>query len=482
MLAALGFATIAVLLLLTMTKRASVLVALILLPVLAALIGGFAGDLGELILSGLSKVAPTGIMIAFAVLYFSLMVDAGLFDPLIRGLLRVAQGDPLRITVATAVLTLCVALDGDGASTFLITVSALLPVYKRLGMNPLVLSGVVCLGAGVMNMVPWGGPTVRAMAALKLDSSEVFNPVLPAMGFGVVWVLVASYLLGRRERNRLAALPPQGPATDVREGEDERDDREPAASTTVTATTEPESSRHATPATADGERQALRAPGDGPGTVRVPPLPRTWRTWLNIFNLLLTIALVVCLIQEVMPLPVLFVLGFAIALLVNHPTWEQQQALLDKHAKSVVLVTTMIFAAGVLTGILTGTKMIDEMAETLVSVVPDSFGSHLPVAVAVTGMPLSLVFTPDAYYFGVLPVLAETAQGFGTDPAEVARAAILGQMTTGFPLSPLTASTFILVGMSGVSLGEHQRFIFRWAFATTLVMTAGALLTGAFSL
>ncbi|MDX3696372.1 citrate:proton symporter [Streptomyces europaeiscabiei] len=479
MLAALGFATIAVLLLLTMTKRASVLVALILLPVLAALIGGFAGDLGELILGGLSKVAPTGIMIAFAVLYFSLMVDAGLFDPLIRGLLRVARGDPLRITVATAVLTLCVALDGDGASTFLITVSALLPVYQRLGMNPLVLSGVVCLGAGVMNMVPWGGPTVRAMAALKLDSSEVFTPVLPTMGLGVAWVLVASYLLGRRERNRLAALSPHGPATDACEGEDKWDDREPAASPPVTATTEPESSRHATAATADGERQALGAPGDGPGTVRVPPLPRTW---LNTFNLLLTLALVICLIQEVLPLPVLFVLGFAIALLVNHPTWEQQQALLDKHARSVVLVTTMIFAAGVLTGILSGTRMIDEMAETLVSVVPDSFGSHLPVAVAVTGMPLSLVFTPDAYYFGVLPVLAETAQGFGTDPAEVARAAILGQMTTGFPLSPLTASTFILVGMSGVSLGEHQRFIFRWAFATTLVMTVGALLTGAFPL
>jgi CitMHS family citrate-Mg2+:H+ or citrate-Ca2+:H+ symporter len=434
-LAALGFATIAVLLLLTMTGRASVLVALILLPVSAALVGGFAGDLGELTLQGLSRVAPTGIMIAFAVLYFSLMVDAGLFDPLIRGLLRVARGDPLRITVATAVLTLCVALDGDGASTFLITVSALLPVYRRLGMNPLVLSGVVCLGAGVMNMVPWGGPTVRAMAALKLDSSEVFTPVLPAMGFGVAWVLFASFVLGRRERRRLAALSPSGSAPDDGGSEDERDGSGPTAAKT-----------------ADREPRLRASPGDGPGTVRVPPLP------------------------------VLFVLGFAIALLVNHPTWEQQQALLDRHAKSVVLVTTMIFAAGVLTGILTGTGMIDEMAKALVSVVPDSFGSHLPVVVAVTGMPLSLVFTPDAYYFGVLPVLAETANGFGTDPAEVARAAVLGQMTTGFPLSPLTASTFILVGMSGVPLGDHQRFVFRWAFATTLVMTAGALLTGAIPL
>lgn len=140
------------------------------------------------------------------------------------------------------------------------------------------------------------------------------------------------------------------------------------------------------------------------------------------------------------------------------------------------------FAAGVFTGVLTGSKMIPEMAEALVSVVPDSFGGHLPALVAITGMPLSLAFTPDAYYFGVLPVLAHTAEGFGSEQAEVARAAILGRMTTGFPLSPLTASTFILVGMSGVQLGEHQRFIFRWAFATTLVMTAVALLTGAISL
>ncbi|WP_328773712.1 CitMHS family transporter [Streptomyces sp. NBC_00286] len=452
MLAALGFTTIGLFLLLTMTKRVSVLVALVLLPVLAALAGGFGGELGDLILEGLTTVAPTGIMIAFAVLYFSLMVDAGLFDPLIGGILRVAGGDPLRITVGTAVLTMCVALDGDGASTFLITVSALLPVYKRLGMSPLVLSGVVCLGAGVMNMIPWGGPTVRAMAALKLESSEVFTPVLPAMGFGIAWVLVASYLIGRRERRRLGQLDAKDPADPTEggvEGRTEADAR-PAVGT-----------------------------GDGPGTVRVPAPARPW---LTVFNLVLTIALLVSLILEVMPLPVLFVLGFAIAMLVNHPTWERQQALLDKHAKSVVLVTTMIFAAGVLTGVLTGTKMIDSMAESLVNVIPDGLGGHLPVLVAVTSMPLSLVFTPDAYYFGVLPVLGETADGFGVPPAEVARAAILGQMTTGFPLSPLTASTFILVGMSGVQLGEHQRFIFRWAFATTLVMTVGALITGAFSL
>ncbi|WP_405608982.1 CitMHS family transporter [Streptomyces sp. NBC_00076] len=452
MLAALGFSTIGLFLLLTMTKRVSVLVALVLLPVLAALVGGFSGDVGEMILTGLTTVAPTGIMIAFAVLYFTLMVDAGLFDPLIRVILGAARNDPARIAVGTAVLTLCVSLDGDGASTFLITVSALLPVYKRLGMSPLVLSGTVCLGAGVMNMIPWGGPTVRAMAALKLESSEVFTPVLPAMGAGVLWVLLASYWIGRRERRRLAAVAATGATGEAGE--------------TVEQTAP----------------VSVPVAGDGPGTPLVRPTERRPPVWLTAFNALLTVVLLVGLVLEVMPLPALFALAFALALLVNHPTWEAQQALLEKHAKSVVLVTTMIFAAGVLTGVLTGTKMISEMAEALVSVVPDSLGGHLPALVAVTGMPLSLVFTPDAYYFGVLPVLSHTASGFGTDQAEIARAAILGQMTTGFPLSPLTASTFILVGMSGVQLGEHQRFIFRWAFGTTLVMTAVALLTGAISL
>jgi CitMHS family citrate-Mg2+:H+ or citrate-Ca2+:H+ symporter len=77
-----------------------------------------------------------------------------------------------------------------------------------------------------------------------------------------------------------------------------------------------------------------------------------------------------------------------------------------------------------------------------------------------------------------VPVLSETAQHFGMDKLEIGRAAMLGQMTVGFPLSPLTASTFLLVGLCEVDLGDHQKFAFKWAFGTTLVMTLIALLTG----
>ena len=434
MLAATGFLTIAVFLVAVLSQRVSVFIALTVPPILAAVVVGEGGRLGELVLAGFETVAPVAIMITFAVLYFCLMVDAGLFDPAVRRVVRWAGGDPLKITVGTAVLTLLVALDGDGASTFLIMVSAMLPIYRRLGMRPLVLTAVVCLGAGVMNMVPWGGPTARAMAALDLGSGDVFVPVLPAMGAGILWVLVAAVLIGRAERKRIGTVSEPGVAV----------------------------------------------PADAPGAAHAPadtrsPTDRV-RFWLNVA---LTLALVVVLLAQLAELPVVFVVAFVLALLVNRPGWEAQKDLFTRHGHSVVLVTTMIFAAGVFTGVLGGTGMIEAMARALVGVVPDGAGGALPVFVAITSMPLSLVFTPDAYYFGVLPVLAETTAALGGDPAEVARAAILGQMTTGFPLSPLTASTFILVGMAGVQLGAHQRFVFGWAFGTTLVMTAVALATGA---
>ena len=457
MLAALGFATIAIFLFAIMTKRVSVLVALILIPTVAGLVAGFGTGLGKMMLEGITRVAPVGVMIIFAVLYFGLMLDVGLFDPMIRRLLRAVKGDPLKVALATAVLTMAVSLDGDGATTFLITISAMLPLYQRLGMNRLVLSGIVCLGAGVMNIIPWGGPTVRAMAALKADSSVIFNPVVPAMLVGILWVLFVAYIFGRRERARLGiasldylpAEPQPAPLSSAVSGSAIRPEED-----------ESDGALHAHA----GERKVA--------------LEKPWLFW---FNTVLTVLLVIALLMSLLPLPILFVLAFAIALPVNYPSWEAQQKHLVSHAGSVVTVSTMIFAAGIFTGVLTGTKMIEAMAAATVSVIPPSLAGYLPLLVAITSMPLSLVFTPDAYYFGVLPVLAQAAASFGIDPVLVGRGAILGQMTTGFPLSPLTASTFILIGLSGVDLGDHQRFIFPWAFGTTLVMTAFAFATGVLS-
>ena len=161
---------------------------------------------------------------------------------------------------------------------------------------------------------------------------------------------------------------------------------------------------------------------------------------------------------------------------------KDSKARVDAHAKEALMMCSVLFAAGCFTGIMQGTGMITEMADALISIIPNSLGRFFPLIVGVISMPASLLFDPDSFYYGVLPVLATTAQGFGVAGVDVGRAAILGQMTVGFPISPLTASTFLLVGLAGVDLGEHQKKTIPLAWLVSLVMVVVALITGGISL
>lgn len=426
MLTWLGLATIALLLVLILRRLASVVVALTLVPVATALAGGFAGQIGAFAMEGIRGVVPVAVMLAFAVVYFGVMNDAGLFEPLIRVIVRAVHRDPVRISVATAVAAALTHLDGAGASTFMVTVPAMLPLYQRVGMSPLALTCIVALAAGTMNMLPWAGPATRAAAALQVSPSAIFLPAVPAMVAGLVLVGLFAMHIGRRERARLAG----GQVGDA-------------------ATPLPTPSR--------------------PGALA--PL------WY--LNAALTLIVVGALFLEVVPLPVVFVVASAVALLVNYPAAEAQRERLTAHASAAMLMVTTILAAGVFTGILTQSGMLASMSRDLARVLPDVVLRHLPVSMAVASMPLSLAFDPDSFYFGLLPILANASEAAGGAAVEVGRAAMLGQMTTGFPVSPLTPSTFLLVGLAGVDFADHQRRTIPYAFAVTLVMTAVALLTGA---
>ena len=193
MLTLLGLGMILCFMYLIMTRRMSALVALTLIPVIFALIAyvlGFFFDslshielqnLGEMMLDGVKKLAPTGVMLLFAILYFAIMIDTGLFDPSVKWILRLVKGDPLKVTLGTITLTLIVSLDGDGSTTYMICVAAMLPLYKRLGMSPLVMACLMMLASGIMNLTPWGGPTARAASALHVDPSDVFVPMIIPM-------------------------------------------------------------------------------------------------------------------------------------------------------------------------------------------------------------------------------------------------------------------------------------------------------------
>ncbi|HZG17206.1 MAG TPA: citrate:proton symporter [Candidatus Bathyarchaeia archaeon] len=432
MLSVLGFIMVAVFMFLIMTKRLSALIALILVPVVFALIGGFGADLGKMMLEGVKNIAPTGIMLLFAILYFGIMIDAGLFDPVVSKILKAVKGDPLKIVIGTAILVLAVSLDGDGTTTYMITISAMLPLYVRLGMSPLVLTCVAMMGSGAMNIIPWGGPTARAMTALHLDVSDLFTPLIPAIIGAAAWVITVAYILGKRERARVGMIQ------------------------------------------IDSEVTAQIAAGTQTGDNDTKRPNLLWA------NLLLTIVLMVGLIMSWLPLPILFMIAFAVALMLNYPNLAEQKERVAAHAGNALAVVSMVFAAGIFTGILSGTEMVDAMAHSLVGLIPEAWGPHLPVITAITSMPFTFFMSNDAYYFGILPIIAETAAVYGIDPAEIGRASLLGQ--TVHLLSPLVPSTYLLTGMAGVDFGEHQRFTLKWAIGSTIVMTVIAIVTGVISL
>ena len=438
MLSLLAYAMVAVFMILIMTKRVSAMVALMLVPVLfallaAAVVGTFpVADLGKMMMDGVKELAPTGVMLVFAILFFGLMIDVGLFDPMIAAIVRAVHGDPVRIMVGTAILALLVSLDGDGATTYMITTAAMLPLYRHMKMDVRMLACVVIMAGAVMNVLPWGGPTARVMSALKLDASEVFVPLVPAMAITALWVLFVAYRFGRKERARLAALPADAIDEDA--------------------------SADAIIAEDEHSHVEARRPG------------------LFWFNLVLTLALLGALIYGLMPLAVLFMIAFAIAITVNYPNLSQQRERIASHAGNALAVAGLVFAAGIFTGILSGTKMVDAMSASVVAAIPANWGPYMAPITALISAPFTFFISNDAFYFGMLPILAEAGGHYGVTAAQIGRASLVGQQV--HLLSPLVASTYLLVGFVGVEFGEHQRFTLKWAIGSFFVFFLVTLVFG----
>lgn len=423
-LAGSGFAMIVGFMWLIMSKRMTAMNALVLIPIGVALALGFHdARLGKMMSDGVASVAPTGIMICFAILFFGTLIDAGMFDPIIGKIVRAVHGDPMKICVGTAALATAISLDGDGSTTYLVTCTAMLPVHRRLGINPLILPSIALLENSVMNIMPWGGPTGRVLASLSLESSQVFIPMIPGMVLGTMFVFFLAFVWGRKERRRLGVIE---------------------------STPEAWASR-------DPEAASSRR-------------PRNFKV-----NLALTLLLLVALLVELLPSGILFIIGTAVALMINYDLKEQQARVVANGANAMPVVS-LIFAAGIFMGIMSGTKMIEAMSQMIVSAIPETMGPHLPLITAVIGLPGTFFLTNDAFYFGVLPVLAKAAAVYGIPPAEMGRAALVGQGM--HLLSPLVPSTYLLVGLGKVEFGDLQKFAIVPGVCISLLWLMSALVLG----
>ncbi|MFC9771772.1 MULTISPECIES: CitMHS family transporter [unclassified Pseudarthrobacter] len=488
MLVILGFAMIAVFMVLIMTKKLTPVLALIIVPTVFGLFAGAGLGIGDMVLDSMKSMTSTAALLMFAIIYFGLMIDVGLFDPLVKFILRKLGNDPAKVVLGTALLAAAVSLDGDGSTTFILTTAAMLPIYLRLKMSPVVLTCVAGLANGTMNIVPWGGPTARAATALKIDVNDVFVPMIPSLIGGIVVVLVFAWILGLQERNRLRSTQPE--IWGVPDTAAEFDGGAPAGSAAGSGAGRGHKGNN------PGGSVPAGGSGDG-GSVAVlertetlvddhdaamadtalDPNRSTLRPKLFWFNLGLTVAVMAMLIADLVPLPYVFMVGSAIALLVNFPKVKDQGAQLVAHSSSIVAVVSMVMAASVLTGVLTGTGMVEAMSAWLVQIIPSSMGPLMAVITGLLSIPMTFFMSNDAFYFGVLPVLSETAAHYGIGAAEMARASITGQP---FHMqSPLVPAILLLVSLAKVDLGDHHKKVLWRAAVVSLVMLGIGMLTGA---
>ena len=455
----LGLATIVAIVVMLFRSRTQPAIAFIVFPAVLGLIlvigGRYSFDnLATMIKQGFSSTGPTAALFVFSVLYFGIMTDAGMFDVIIGRLMKLVGDNVIGVAVVTAVIALVGHLDGGGASTFCIVIPAMLPVYKRMHMRPTTLLRIAVLSMGVLNLMPWAGPTMRAASVLGMEAGSLWQTILPIQIFGIALAIAHAVLAGFSEKRRGAGLHGKLAETEgVIEMEEKVEEKK------------------------DGELA---------------------RPKLFVFNILLTVAVIAMLIWDVFPSYVPFMLGLAIALFVNYGfSAKMHKKLINLHAGPALMMCSTLMGAAVLMGILTtslgadgkaiSAKVMELPADALPSVVrclanivssilPAALGQHLPLIIGILSVPLALAFDTDSYFYGMLPVMIGIGQAFGVNALPIAVAMVVCRNCATF-ISPMVPATLLGTGLAEVDIKDHIKssFLYVWGFSILCMIFAAIM-------
>ena len=436
MLALLGFATIIMIIVLLLRNVTVPALAFIGVSCVSALILVLTGtftvkEVGDFIKAGVADVHSTAALFIFSVLFFGIMTDAGMFDSIINALMKKVGHNVVGVAIMTCIIAIIGHLDGGGASTFLITIPAMLPIYKKLKMRPTTLLLICVTAMGVMNLLPWGGPTMRAASVLGIEANVLWMRILPMQAVGIVIALFTAFFWGMMEKKRGAGIDSTLEMEDY-------DMLEESASTSE--------------------------------------LGDLARPKLLFFNIGLTLLVIYCLVFLKVPSYLTFMVGCVIALLVNYPGAKLQNKIIKSHSGPALMMASTILAAGVFLGVLEQSEIMNHMANILASFIPQSMGRFMPLIIGVLSVPLTMLFCTDSYFYGLLPVLISVGNSFGVDPVHTAIAMVVCRNCATF-ISPVVPATFLGVGLAGVEIKDHIKDSFLWIWGVSLVcLVAGVVL------
>ncbi len=429
MLGIAGFLMMFVMVFLLLKSKTIPAVVFVVLPIVTGLLVGFTpAELCDYIAQGISSVSTTAILFIFAVIFFGIMSDAGVFERIVNKVVGFADNNVLILFWVTILIAFIGHLDGSGATTLLITIPPLLPIYRRLGIRPIVLLGITCLTMGVMNMVPWGGPCGRLATALEVGTADIWKYCIPAQAAGLVFIALTCVFLAKREKKLGAGAAVRADKA----GED---------------------------AGADGDKEDIRRPG---------------LFWVNTALILVVVAV---LVLTKIPTHITFLVAMCIALVINYPSQKMQDQRIKAHATSALTMAFTALASGALIGIMGKSPMLDAMTQLVLGFMPESLAPHLHVAFGFVNNPLSMIIHGDALIYGIIPIINQITSPYGIPPAAVG-AAFLITFGPAIYIMPMTAATYLGLGLADVELKDHIKFAYPLCLGCAVVMLAFVVITG----
>lgn len=483
MLALAGFLMILATIYLLLKGKSSPIVVMTIVPVIAALLVGTSlPELGEYVSLGIEAVASNAVLFIFSIIFFSVMQDLGVFDILVNWLIKVAGDNIVAITIATSIIGIIAHIDGATATTVLITVPAMYPVFKKLEMRTEVLLCIVASAMGVMNLLPWGGPVARSASVLGIDATDLWITLIPVQLFGVAVIIGLAAFLGFKEKNRLASegkLPlskinqtgnfAPGPELAT---EQAGIDSGYTYTDTEETTTETFTATGGTTATEGSGIASVNNDDSADNDMKEK------HKKLLPFNALWTVFVIGVLVWNQLPSYLVFMLGLGVTLMINFPSLKEQHELFKKHAGSALLISATMLAAGVMVGIMTGTGMVEEMAAVLTQIIPAAIGQFTHVIFGVLALPMGIMIGTDAYFFGFMPPILEVGEQFGISSINTAMTMLIGKNLS-LMISPLVPATFLALGLvEDTDLKSHMRFSAKYLWIASLLMLLFAFAVG----
>lgn len=429
-LAVIGFVMVLVLIICLIKKIIIPPIAFILLPTIAALVAGFDPlVINKFAASGISKMVSTVSLFVFSISFFSLMSDQGVFDPVVNFLIKKAGTNVTAVLCATAAVAVIGHLDGSGATTFIITITAMLPLFKKLKMDNRALMMLVCVAIGVMNVCPWGGPTIRAATVLETDPNILWHRLLPVQGAMLVLTFAVALLQSGIQKRRIKKL----------------------------GLTADDSAVETTAAAADNKPKVSSA--------------------LQWWNFLVVVAVIVVLMMGLLNPAYTFMLALALTLPFNIKTLKEQNGKLKNYGVAAMSMVVTLFAAGIFTGVLSGTGMLNAMASAVVTVIPPDLGRYTHFIVACFAVPLIMCLGTDSFYFGLLPVVVGIASQFGVNPMDVACVLLVAE-NVGVMISPLSPAMYLGLGLLEIDVGEHIKYSLAWIWSVSILAIIACIVLG----